>query len=432
MGIYRASPSGSNTGGSWANSMGLAEIKSKILDSTDKLGKDDVLLISKIKGEKSNIDIDDSIHTYQANSGSSEGKLRIIGGSAPSRNAVLPTRDTAPYFLGVTQYPWENTDSDGALAFFVESKHTDITCMTFFHFNSALYMHSNSGSNRLSDIKVFNASTGIYIASTNGPVVVDNFRAKYLKKAGIRLYDNVKDVTITDAKIDMASVQGAAYPNAITCNIADNLYIRSLYVKNCGFTQNNTGEIIDSYIQGDGITINAGTKQRIYDSHFLNCGDRGIDCKGGDMRVVDSTMNTCKYGVGVWSYSLTNKLIGCTIKNTRAFRDEGACVQSQGYVKVIGCNIYGDAQSFDELSLDRGSVLRTNIAYSSDNSRIDVIGGKILLDDASITPIMRFYATGDIITLKNVMINNKLYNKEIVFDRAVMSDRIYLEELDAM
>jgi len=130
----------------------------------------------------------------------------------------------------------------------------------------------------------------------------------------------------------------------------------------------------------------------------------------------------------VWSSNKDNKLIGCTVTNATASRDEGGYIQSQGYVKVIGCNVYADNRS-NELEGDKSSIYRTN-STGGLIAAIEVVGGVVKIDNPLLTPIFRFSGEGDYINLKAVKINGKVYSGNFL-NQSGDKTLWYLSDLDA-
>lgn len=426
MTIFRAAPSGTGDGSDWESPLGGTALEAAIATSPGG----DTFLISKIYGESgyfTSADTDYPINIPESAGGSAESTTRVISGSCPGSYYVLHNRESGAEFLAGTQYPWKSTDPKGTFAFDIFAKYVEISGVTAKHFNNALYLRDTSGNVEVSDLSVFNAGTAVYIASTQGPVKVTGLRGKYIRKTGVRLYNNVSDVSVHNAKIDMSSVQGDGYPNGVACNVADNLELKDSYISNVGYTQSTTGVPSSNYVQGDGVTIDGGVKQRVLNTHLLRCSDRGIDSKGSDFRAVESTAKYCKYGFGIWSSDKDNKLIGCTISEIKAVRDEGACVQSQGYIKLIGCNLSLGPKAFSETGDDLPSVLRTNQS-SEGHAEIHMIGGKIDIEASEVIPIIRLYTTGDTVSLTNVKINGEVVNYSVTKEEGSPST-IYLEDI---
>lgn len=411
---YFVTTEGVGTAGlSWGDSIDMALWQST---TKDVVSAGDNVFFSHKSTENFFFDLDANDFSFpDTMSGTLLAPTIVECGQFGTQNGVSNLLYRKTWILGDNPYPWVFGDPEGSLGKFnVSVNHSKFIGFSIAHNKNGINIFGSITHIEIIDTRVFNCHQGLTIANTTSEdTKVINFRARDIRKTGIRVQDFVNNITVRDAKIDMGAIEGAAFANGMAFDDCSNLVVEDSYISNVIFMLDDNGNIQDSYIQGDGITADAGLKHRFRNVHVTRCGDRGLDSKATDVRIVGSSVSKCKFGYGIWSRSLDNKLIGCVVKDIAALRDEGSHVQVQGILKVIGCHlICGDRLNPPDQS-DTGAVIRLN-ALSSVPAECTMIGGTITAPDH--VAIVRFDVIGNTMTFKAVRINGVIFSGTRVFD----------------
>ena len=225
-------------------------------------------------------------------------------------------------------------------------------------------------------------TAGRVIESTDGTLVegllVEDCSAIGLIRGFARFRD-LSNAEFRDLDLDADFLDGGgnAVCQIIKVNRGQDLTFRRLRLANA---VNILGaeERGSSYIQGDGLVLEEGTRAvLIEDCHAIGMGDGGFDLKSNGVNMRNCSTVRCKYGIRIWSHDSTNLLENCSMKEPISWpRNAGSCLWVGGTLTARDCLL----ESAGDMSPIRfGSVPDDN----APDPTLRVEGGEIVFSEGA-------------------------------------------------
>ena len=224
---------------------------------------------------------------------------------------------------------------------------------------------------------------------------------------GFARFWKIEDSTLRNLTLDADNRDGGLRNPCQLIAIAtgNNVTLENIVLKNAFNRPQPDDKPGKTYIQGDGIVCERGTKNiTIRGCHASGMGDGGFDVKTTNVTIEDSSAESCKFGARIWSES-DNVVRRCHFKSPAPVGGfTSGCIQASGRLTITDTTL--------EVGPGTCGIQLHQLKHQGPPT-VEMTGGAITLKDGASLAVGRSDA---VLQLNNVSVNGETRTQRVVLN----------------